>query len=188
MLRAEGNYYIDDKGARFDRVTHVIKSVIRPDVRYKAGAAERGTWVHSATELADAGKLDLSSVPEEYMGYLAAYHAGMLHVMRNRDPFGAVEVEMPLSSKTLSIAGTIDRYYPDDGLLLDIKTGNVYEPDHALQLAGYTLLLEENGHSVKRWINLYLHADGTWRINDRKPAKEMLHNFRAVLRVFRMMH
>lgn len=63
-----------------------------------------------------------------------------------------VLLETPLVSEKLLIGGTPDYYGLVDGVpeLLDFKTGKSIYDEYAYQLAGYEMILEENGYPVKR--------------------------------------
>jgi CRISPR/Cas system-associated exonuclease Cas4 (RecB family) len=68
-----------------------------------------------------------------------------------------------LVNENLPFAGTIDRVYRIDGkiVVLDIKTGNEYNPQHMIQLEMYAQLFEsEFGVTVDYLADLYLKE---WR-------------------------
>ncbi len=61
-------------------------------------------------------------------------------------------LEQPMVSEEHGYGGTIDFYglVNERLTLLDFKSGKGIYPDHKLQVAAYTKLLEEHGHKVER--------------------------------------
>lgn len=72
-----------------------------------------------------------------------------------------VLIEHPLVSERFRYGGTLDLYAKVNGKnrLIDVKTsGGIYE-SHWLQLAGYDILLEENGYFMDEYQILWLPKD-----------------------------
>jgi hypothetical protein len=98
----------------------------------------RGTYVHQACDLDDAGSLDDESLDPGLVPYVDAYRLFKQQMSVGQFPY----VELPLAHAPLGVAGRIDRL--SEGQLLDIKSG-ADEPSHAFQTALYALLAEYNG-------------------------------------------
>jgi hypothetical protein len=113
--------------------------------------------VHWLTHCIDEGTTDSSEVELIYTGYLKAYEK-FLH-----DHTVRYEItEMPMVNLQYMFGGTPDRIGTLDGekMILDIKSGYPSD-DHALQLAGYWILVGEYG---RRRIILYVRSDGTYTL------------------------
>ncbi len=156
-------YYLD--GVKIPSVTQVIRSAglsdySHVDPAHLADLAERGTYVHEATELLDRGELDDDSIAADAAPYLAGYRSFLRDVTPDY-----ILIEERLASIKHRYAGTIDRLAKIGGRLrvLDIKTGTGAEW-HKIQLAAYAVLLREAGHKPMHGTNLYLHAAGTYTI------------------------
>lgn len=128
-------------------------------------AAERGTEVHTATEMIDNGKE--FEFPEEWFGYLEAYQS----FLREHEVEWTA-TEKPLGSRKYGYAGTVDRIGKIDGAsaLLDIKTtSKIHDKLVIPQLTFYNLLAEENGFpGIERFFILQLKKDGTYRLREYK--------------------
>jgi len=68
----------------------------------------------------------------------------------------SVIVEKPLVSEKLKFGGQLDIFLPDKKKLIDIKTSNGIYDSFWLQLAGYDILLRENGYKVDEYQILWL--------------------------------
>ncbi len=136
------------KGARVPSVTTIIRRVLGNPFEHVAAsllayARQRGTAVHKACELDDAGELDESTVDARIVPYLDAWR-----LFRQQFKFRVLFAEKPLYSEFHGFAGTPDCCIECDlGWLavLDRKTG-LPGPAAALQTAAY-------GHLVDRHID-----------------------------------
>jgi hypothetical protein len=103
-------------------------------------AKERGTNVHLACDLDDAGNLDEATLLPEYLPYLEQWRGW-------KKLTGAVieKTELRLVSQKHGFGGTIDNVLSFGGkrYLCDKKTGGNYEST-AFQTAGYNILYREN--------------------------------------------
>jgi len=82
---------------------------------------------------------------EEYHALIEEHKAGFGFLMFN---------EKILFSERYKFAGTPDTVY--ERALIDLKRTKGDEKIHALQLAGYSLLLQENGYGkIKKWFIIY---------------------------------
>lgn len=123
-------------------------------------AAESGTKIHIATEMYELGHtVDLEDWTEkEYRKML-----GFIQFIEDVNPELVTLPEITLVNENLPFAGTIDRVYRIDGkiVILDIKTGKEYNPQHMIQLEMYAQLFEsEFGVTVDYLADLYLKE---WR-------------------------
>ena len=115
-----------------------------------------------------------------YAGYLRAWAAF-------RRDFGFVTapeaIEVRLYSKTLGFCGTPDIVF--DGVVIDVKSSDTPCPITAVQLAGYTHLLEESGHRIHKRLGLALHPDGTYMAKDYPDQRGDMNVFRSCLAIYR---
>jgi hypothetical protein len=77
------------------------------------------------------------------------------------NPIEVVLSEQPLISEKYQFGGTPDIYGTLNGqqVIIDIKTGSGLYADYLLQVTGYKMLLEENGHKVDKAILLRVGRD-----------------------------
>jgi hypothetical protein len=77
------------------------------------------------------------------------------------NPIEVVLSEQPLISEKYQFGGTPDIYGTLNGqqVTIDIKTGSGLYADYLLQVTGYKMLLEENGHKVDKAILLRVGRD-----------------------------
>jgi len=149
------------RGVRVVSVTQVLKAEGLTGQYFNQDAARRGTMVHHATVQMDSW-LGTEGFPEEYEGYLSAYSAFMAGF------YGLwTGIEQRLYSESLNVCGTADRVSENE--VWDIKTG-AETPADQLQLAGYASML--SGSRAR--FNLYLRADGTYEIKERKDPKDFI--------------
>lgn len=116
----------------------------------------RGTYVHAATHLIDAGTLDYDTLDPE----VAAYSRGW-ETFKEEQKFEPLLSEVALDHPTRRFAGTLDRIglMPSrpGPILLDIKTGG-WSPQYDLQLAAYAILVEANAHLIEEAIGVPLEG------------------------------
>lgn len=144
------------------------------DSHYTDFGRERGTLVHTITELDDLNDLVEESVDEALAPYLAAWRR-----FRAEAGFGVAElhgqrcVERRYGDDVLDVAGTVDRigWMTFAGKLrltvLDIKSG-APEPWHAVQLAAYADFVQRSGEfsditRIER-VGVYLTSDGQYQV------------------------
>jgi hypothetical protein len=133
---------------------------------YTSDAAQRGEYVAEATALFDHCRLDESSVDAAIAGYVEAWkrlrrELGSRVNIRHR--------ERPITNARFGFGGKPDIEWVLDELagVADIKTGGE-EAWHGVQLAGYARLC-----GVRRRHNIYLRADGTYRIVARRDLDDL---------------
>jgi len=158
---AEKHEYRRD-GIVFPSVTQVIESVAgsrfanitAEDLEF---ACQRGTVVHTITELHDLGTLDKHSIDPALRGYYAAYIAFLEDCSPKWD-----KIEHRACDETLGYAGTIDRIGEMNGrgVILDIKTG-VKSCWTGVQLAAYANIIKDK--KSKRF-GLHLGGDGKYQL------------------------
>ena len=132
-----------------------------------------GKAVHKAIELYEgADGLDMESLDLQALPYFE----GWLKFKRE-SRFQAEIVERPYGSAKLRFAGTPDvigsRTECFDELL-DVKCTYAMEPATGVQLAGYEILLEENGIKIKRRGGVQLMPDGTFRYHEFKSRNDRI--------------
>lgn len=161
----------------FDEATHTyrvdgvelpsVSTILRPIVSFDgippdvlAAASARGVAVHKACELDDLGDLIEESVDESIAGYLEAWRR-----FRRELRAKVFDTEQRRYHSVLRYAGTRDVIVQIDGKLwlIDRKTSAAY-PWHAIQLAGYQLLAEDNGEAVDKVGTVLLSSDGGYKL------------------------
>ena len=143
---AEHRYTWLDNGQEIPSVTRIIERAGLSDLSaipaaVLKNAADRGTNIHTATELYDTGTL--ATIDPAHEPYLTAWK--MFRAAYRLD-FEPREIELKLVSEKYNFAGTLDRYKIREGKLwiCDIKTGSKVYKTTGLQLAAYEILLKEN--------------------------------------------
>jgi hypothetical protein len=159
-------------------VTQVLK-VLESYNGYPEQAALRGTYVHKICELYDQDRLDPESVDPSLTGYLAAWVK-----FRTENPlkidFSELKIEVRIASK-LGYAGTVDRV--SDTIILDIKSGAIART-HPHQLHAYNqAAIETLGGKRREMFNIYLTADGDYRVKKSKWDHAVWSQFSAALTV-----
>ncbi len=154
---ASHRYTLD--GVVLPSVTQVIRDAGLMPAYYSEDAewyADRGSAVHEATALYDRGILDDASLDQEIVGYVESYRAFRRDSEKD---LRIVDIEVPLASLGMFLAGTPDRLilWRGRGTVLEIKTGSA-EPWHRLQVAGYMALAE----SIEGLV-VYLDGEGGWK-------------------------
>jgi hypothetical protein len=137
------------------RVTAILGEVFGKPLSFASEAdmafwCERGTAVHKATELFDAGILDESSLDLRIVGRLDAWQAFRREVGGKID-----QMELEVVSHTLVYAGRLDRVlfdcamFPREFVVMDIKSGKP-SPWCALQTFAYAKAWMEMGNRRRR--------------------------------------
>lgn len=120
--------------------------------------AQKGTAVHQAIALLVKGELDWESVDDRIKGRIEAFERFL-----RETGYEVLESEVSLFSSRYQFAGTLDLVVTDGAvnpILVDIKPPSA-EPIVDLQLAAYSLLLEEEGtHKIKRAACVCLKDNG----------------------------
>jgi len=167
-------------GRRLVSVTECLRLV---DDRWKAEPYYllRGKYVHKATELYDRDELDESTVDPMIHPYLDGY-------VKFREETGFIPgvIEYPLHHSQYQYAGKIDRTgdLNETHILLDLKSGAKVRVDE-LQGAAYFELCRVNNIPVKKVFDLYLHDDGTYKLEPIENPKRLLPSFLNVLGAYR---
>jgi len=138
--------------------------------------AQKGRAIHQAIHLLVLGQLDWSSIDVRIKGRIEAFQKFVLET-----GYEVVCTELSLFSELWRFAGTLDLIV-DDGLkhkiLIDIKPPSA-EPIVDLQLAAYSLLLNENGEpTTKRAACVCLKDNGHYSM---KWVDNLAHSQRVFL-------
>jgi len=99
-------------------------------------------------------------------------------------------VEMPKVSEKLAFGGQPDLVYELHGkwVLCDIKTSNGIYDSYWLQLAGYGILLKENGYRVDEYQILWLPKDDRFDAPIRTDLKKEKEIFTHLLKIYQLRH
>ena len=121
-------------GEEWPSVTTIIQDAgLCNMIGWNAASATKGTHVHEACRLWDAGELDEDVLDERLRPYLAGWKK-----FCEETGWITEEAEVVVGHEERRYAGTLDRIglYPCDKFLVDIKTG-AKQKWHGLQLAAY---------------------------------------------------
>lgn len=153
-------------GIEIPSVSKVMReAAIQPDISFlDPKYRERGTAVHTLTELIDAGNFDYSLVTEEYLPYVSAYE---WFLDDNEVEWEASE-EIVFSKKYF-FAGILDRRGAVEGrsCIMDIKSG-LYAKWHQVQTAAYRIAKDLECSEY----DLYLSKDGAYRLRENKKPNQ----------------
>lgn len=142
-------------------------------------ASSRGSYVHAGTVLIDQDDLDDGRVPEEYLGYFAAYRKALAET-----GFVPRVSELRLYSKSWWYAGSPDKVGMRRARRIgwEIKTGATDDVD--VQAGGYDGLWREwfPWAEIDAWECLQLRRDGSYRLWE-LDVKNGLIDFHCCLRV-----
>jgi hypothetical protein len=127
---------------------------------------DRGSAIHAATALDDAGELDPATVDPRIMAYVEAWRSA-----RKALRMEIIEAELSVRHETAGYRGTLDRVVrlPDLAgrrlVVLDIKTSEA-KPRVKLQTMAYALAYKrsERLRTLPRRTCVVLEADGRWTI------------------------
>ena len=97
-------------------------------------------------------------------------------------------VEIPLVSERLQFGGQPDLIYRHKGklILCDIKTSNGIYDSFWLQLAGYDILLRENGYKVDEYQILWLPKDDRFGCPIRTDLRKEKKIFKHLLEIYQL--
>jgi hypothetical protein len=123
---------------------------------------ERGTAIHKATHLDDAGILDESTIDQAVRPYLEGYRR-----FKKELHFEPRWAEIPLMNELLRYAGTIDRLgtfalVNNELALIDIKSG-VPQPGDKIQAAAYYEICRSLGFNLAGAFIVYV-KDGGYKV------------------------
>ena len=174
----ESNHTYTLDGRRLISVTQALSIL---DDRWKVDPfyLERGRLIHLATEYYDNDELDESTVDERIRPYLEAYKKFC------KDTHFAVQwIEYKLSHPSYQYAGKIDKIGQLNGCLviIDLKSGAKAKVDE-LQAIAYRELCLVNNIPVKKQFDLYLHDDGTYKLEPVEIPKRLMPIFLACLKI-----
>jgi len=130
----------------------------------------RGKLIHLATAYYDRNELDFDSIADEIKGFFDAYIS-----FQKATGFKPQLIEHRLYHKGYVYAGTIDRIGPLNANLsiIDLKSGVPARVDE-LQGTAYWELCRVNNIPIKKVFDLYLHADGTYKLEPLKKKPKLL--------------
>lgn len=154
-VKMQAGHVYTVNGARVRGVTSILRdsgisSSWMPDQYF----LDRGTLIHLALAMAARDRLDESSLPDAYRGYVLSG----LRVLKGRTN---LVPELAVGSAMLLYGGILDLLLLDGLELWDYKSGPKKSWDR-LQTAGYRIALRETyGIRVKKTRGIYLQADGS---------------------------
>ena len=131
---------------------------------------EKGTLVHRATALYDAGTLDWDSLDATIRPYVEAWKK-----FKSDTGCKCIAVETILYSEDLDYAGTADRVcvlpkVSGREMILDIKSGGKTK-DHRLQLGAYTAAWADAALPRVSSANVYLKPSGKYSLTLFSPEE-----------------
>lgn len=152
------------QGIHIPSVTELLKPVTG-EFKFAPMYAERGTAIHTLTELWDTGLYLPELADEELTTYMMAYED-----FHDQHDVEVVEMEQIVFNQNLLYAGRLDRLWKIDGKLhlTDIKTGNKYK-QHIFQLCAYQMASEALQTHLS---NLYLNPFN-FRLHEWKQEEQV---------------
>ncbi len=179
ILDEQHRYFLD--GARIPGVTEVCKILAPRSFPIEEYYLRRGQIIHRICEWSDQGVLEPSSVDTSLDGYLGAWQGFCNHTGFKRD-----HVEKYFVHPKYLYGMRIDGHgilfdYPS---VVDIKTGQPRESD-LLQCPAYLFGLRANGILTERAFDVYLKANGTWRLKEVKSPTEKFLRFLGGIKQWR---
>jgi hypothetical protein len=149
-------------------------------------AGDIGTQVHEAVLASLRGEVDIKFTGDFAHQALSCYEKFIDWWFDMAAPL-IVTMESPFVSEKLSFGGQPDLLYLTNNskfVLCDIKTsGGIYE-SHWLQLAGYAILLEENGYKVDEYQILWLPKDNRFDDPIRTDLRKEKRIFKHLLGIY----
>ncbi len=133
--------------------------------------AERGTAVHTLTELWDTGLYMPELADDQLMPYMMAYED-----FHDQHDIEVIQLEQIVFNKELMYAGRLDRLWRIDGAehLTDIKTGGKYK-QHIFQLCAYLMASDEPPtHLSNLYLNPFNFKLHEWELGDRQYGYKMV--------------
>ncbi len=170
MLNLDDQHRYSVDGVRKPSVSEIC-AMLAPRFQCDPWYLERGRIGHLITEYHDRGELDESTIDPNLRGYFTAYERFEIEVIPKIEL-----IEIPLYHPKYHYCGKPDRY---GGIfrwkgVWDIKFGQPCEADE-LQNPGYMFLLKANGYPCEKCFDVYLKANGTYRVKEVKnPTKLFL--------------
>lgn len=134
MITLDENHVYHDESGPVPGVTGILKEAGLIDDRwFDEYSRERGTLVHRATAMWDAGTLDVEALDPVLAPYVRAWSQ-----FKMDSGFTSDLIEHIVYNPIHRYAGTLDRrgYLDSQATIVDIKTG-VAQPWAALQTAAY---------------------------------------------------
>ena len=133
--------------------------------------AERGTAVHTLTELWDTGLYMPELADDQLMPYMMAYED-----FHDQHDVEVIQLEQIVFNRELMYAGRLDRLWRIDGAehLTDIKTGGKYK-QHIFQICAYLMASEEPPtHLSNLYLNPFNFKLHEWELGDRQYGYKMV--------------
>lgn len=163
-------YWMGDR--KLISVTTVLREARLFDYGNLGMAADRGTAIHTVTELDDAGALDTTKLVNPLLGPLEGWRK-----FRDDSKIEVLGTEEVVYHSIYLYAGKCDRRIRWKGKLgvIDIKSGG-RAPWHALQTMAYAKCYPD---PMTRFC-LYLGSDGTYRLEEHNDPSDW-DVFRAAL-------
>ena len=158
------------QGIHIPSVSELLKP-ITGDFEFAPMYAERGTAVHTLTELWDTGLYMPELADDQLMPYMMAYED-----FHDQHDVEVLRIERIVFNKELMYAGRLDRIWLIDGVkhLTDIKTGGKYK-QHIFQLCAYQMASEAlPTHLSNLYLNPFNFKLHEWTQDDRQYGYKMV--------------
>ncbi len=174
MLTFDGkNHFYFWNGVRKPSTTQVCALLAPRTWNVAEYYLNKGRIIHLLTEYEDNEVLDGATVDPSLSGYLSAYRK-----FKGDSKFRVIETEVKFYSPRWGYCGRVDKYGEMFNKLcvLDLKSGPPHGADK-YQSAAYLFGMKDAGFKAWRAWNVYLRADGTYRLLDQRRPSELFSKF-----------
>jgi len=155
-------------------------------------AGDIGTIVHEVISASLNDKpWDISSQPEDVKITVNRCLDKYIHWQLEQDfPFLPILTETPLVSERWRFGGQPDAYgtIGKRRVVVDVKTGGGIYDSVWYQLAGYDILLRENGYNPDEFLVLWLPKDDRFDAPIRTELKKEKQIFKHLLEIYKLRH
>ncbi len=172
MLTCDSNHRYFKDGVRVPGTTELC-AILAPRWQVEEYFLHKGDLIHLLTDYEDQKVLDEDSVDPLLAGYLKGYRE-----FKMVTGFRPTKIEYQFYSRKWGYCGRVDKYGVlfDYLSVLDVKSGAPHEADQ-YQAPAYLFGLKDNGLPCWRAWDLYLKANGSYRLVEVKKPTALFQKF-----------
>jgi len=160
-------------GKRVPRTTEICSLLAPRNWNVEKYYLNKGRIIHLIIKYENQQVLDEESVDPSLVGYLYAHRN-----FKDITGFKPTQTEYQFYSKRYGFVGRVDEIGPlfNYMSILDVKSGQPHEAD-TYQVPAYLFGLKDNGIKVWQGFDLYLKANGTYKLEEVKKPSVMFQKF-----------